>query len=256
MNIEIPEHSYFYGFALTDGHLRETTRNRGGLSIEIGYKDYNIIEKFKKMFPLGIIKTRSRITNFSKGVESKTVCIRFNHLTFREKLKSYGFPVGKKSDIVSTPSGYYSKQDFWRGVIDGDGSLGFTNKNFPYISLVTKSESLANSYKDLIMDIVGYRPETQRNKRDNVYNIMIIKENAIKLITYLYYDNCVGVDRKLKSANEIKQWIRPEEMRIVGKQRKWTIEDMEYIKTHTVLDSMHTLNRTKNSVLMKLRKVL
>ena len=106
------------------------------------------------------------------------------------------------------------------------------------------------------MDIVGYRPETQRNKRDDVYNIMIIKENAIKLITYLYYDNCVGVDRKLKSANEIKQWIRPEEMRIVGKQRKWTIEDMEYIKTHTVLDSMHTLNRTKNSVLMKLRKVL
>jgi len=52
INLKIPEHSYFFGFAQTDGNLDKLSRNRGHLAIEIKEKDRNILESFQKLFPL------------------------------------------------------------------------------------------------------------------------------------------------------------------------------------------------------------
>jgi len=52
INLKIPEHSYFFGFAQTDGNLDKLSRNRGHLVIEIKEKDRNILESFQKLFPL------------------------------------------------------------------------------------------------------------------------------------------------------------------------------------------------------------
>lgn len=254
MNTELiltnPTFAYFYGFSLADGHLSENTRNRGLLSIEINIRDRNIFDNFESILPKVSIRERQRITNFGT---SNTIIMNCFDLNFRTLIKSFGFPVGKKSLHISIPNIEYSESDFWRGIIDGDGSLGFTNKGFPYVSLVTTSDSLANSYKELIYKITGSQCNSVKNNRDNAFNIMITKENAVALVIFLYYENCIAIDRKKLAANKIKKWVRPDTMKIVL-SKKWTPHDINYIKTHSVEDSMNFLNRSFFSILNKLRR--
>lgn len=138
MSLENPFYAYLFGFAQTDGHLYEQSRNRGKLRIEIGKQDAEILETFKRLLPFNSsIRYRVRTTNFGKNYESViwTVCDK----GFRDCLKDWGFPVGKKSEIIKTPCVEFSQTDYFRGLIDGDGSLGLTANGFPFVSLVTSS---------------------------------------------------------------------------------------------------------------------
>lgn len=47
----VPAHSYFYGFALADGHLEDFSRNRGKLRIELF-----CIDVIHKLTPVVCIK--------------------------------------------------------------------------------------------------------------------------------------------------------------------------------------------------------
>jgi len=254
INLLKPEHSHFYGMSLTDGHLREGTRNRGSLCIEINQKDSDLIKKYNLLFPDSKIHKRTRyVKNFD--ITSNYIDIIFCNKLFRDELKSYGFPVGKKSEIVSLPTCEFSEPDFWRGVIDGDGSLGVVKQGFPFISLVTKSELLANSYKDLIFKICEFKPTTKRNSRDGVYNIMLIKEKAVKIVNYLYYDGCFGMDRKIELSKQIKSWTRPLNMKMVPNVKRWTVDEIEFIKFNSIQKSQKKLNRSFESIIQKLRKL-
>lgn len=96
----------------------------------------------------------------------------------RDWLISINIHCGKKSQTIKYVQSVFKKH-FWRGVIDGDGSLGFTKDGLPFISLVTASEQLRNDYLKYIHPVTGKKFNPQRNVRDGVYNILILKENAV-----------------------------------------------------------------------------
>lgn len=83
--------SYMFGLFQTDGHLSEQTQNR------------------------------ERVTNFGP---SKTAKLSVYDREFREQLKSYGFPVGKKSDEIKPPEVDYIEADYVRGLINKVAILG------------------------------------------------------------------------------------------------------------------------------------
>ena len=110
---------------------------------------------------------------------------------------------------ASIPIVEFNEFDFWRGVIDGDGSLGITSKNIPFISLVTKSENLKIEYLKFLEKYLNIKKSINRNKRDNVYNIMVTNENAIKLINLIYYDTSkIYLNRKFIKAKQVLLWQR------------------------------------------------
>lgn len=123
-------------------------------------------------------------------------------------------------EIISIQIGFLTEKmnklesDYWRGIIDGDGSLGFTKNGIPYISLVTCSEILSNQYIIFLEQIIGYKKITTKNKRDSAYNIMVTNENAQKVIKRLYYKDCLSINRKYNMAIDIINWIRPTEKSI------------------------------------------
>lgn len=134
-----PEHAYLYGFILADGSLYETSRNRGRLAIELSARDEDILHKLKQFIPFdAYIRYRTRNTNFKSNYKSCSLTIHSQE--FRSELKRIGLPIGKKSEIVSTPVVPFSEIDFWRGMIDRDGSVGVTGKSIPYVSFTTTSE--------------------------------------------------------------------------------------------------------------------
>lgn len=195
LDLENEVHAYFYGLALADGHLRESDRNRGYLAIELMDSDASVLRDLSRRLPWkSSVSTRSRKTNFSE--KSSSVCMRICDRELRRQLVELGFPVGKKSHIVGAPSGRYSRRDFWRGFIDGDGSIGNTLTGLPFISVVTKSSVLAQQYKDFVFDMTGKMLGTGLNSRDKVYNLMITGKAAGVLASALYGNCSIAITRK------------------------------------------------------------
>lgn len=204
--------SYFYGLLQTDGSLSEETRNRGKISLELNIKDEDILLKINELLKVNsYITERTRKTNYSEN--STTVSLKIYDLGFRNYIKNQGFPVGKKDKIIEPPKSFI-KEDYIRGLIDGDGSLGLTQNNYPFLSLTTKSEKIKDFYINYIFENTGKLKNLNRNKRDNIYNICVYKEDAQILTKKIYYDNCLCLNRKLEKSKEVLFWIRPLTMKI------------------------------------------
>lgn len=247
----LEEKSYIFGLLGTDGSLYLTTQNRGKVTLEVNIKDKDICEKLFHIIPNSSLSERTRDTNFKDKYRSVTFS---NHqLSFRQEMIDFGFPVEDKTNNISVPSQKYSERDFWRGVIDGDGSLGFIDNGSPFLSLVTKSENLKNEYCKMLLKKFQIEKNINRNKRDNVYNITIKNEDAVNVIHYLYDNSTLFLDRKYQKALEIYQWIRT--VPKAPPRKKWSPEQDKYILTHTIEESMSYLNRTKQSIRTRLYRL-
>jgi hypothetical protein len=237
-----PRLSYTIGFIQGDGHLEHKR-----LQVEIQVGDEQILHEIgKELSPSYSIKYRNRDTNFKDRYKSCVLCICSVDLIRR--LVELGVPIGKKSDTISLPSDIV-EIDYLRGLIDADGALGFTSQGLPYITLVTKSESIKDFLLRFIHDHLGIVKLASRNKRDGVYNISLFREYAVEMANLLYYDGCLALQRKQLKANDIKAWHREGSIK---RKQSWTIEEDEFIKNHTIEESSIALNRSINSVKTRL----
>ena len=244
--------SYIYGLLITDGNLSLLERNRGKVSLEVNSKDRDIIEKLFKIIPNSSISERTRDTNFKENY--KTCSFTNTRLDFRKQLIEWGFPTENKTLEANIPKVKFSELDFWRGAIDGDGSIGFIKEGNPFISLVTKSEFLKNSFCKFLKEKYGIVKNINRNARDNVFNITIKNEEALLIAKDLYLsNNCqLYLNRKYNAAKEIQQWIRTTKK---VNRRSWTKEEDEYILNHTIEESVEHLGRTISSIKNRLFRI-
>jgi hypothetical protein len=253
INLKIPEHSYFFGFVQADGSLTASSRNRGKLQIELAKVDLHLLRSFKKLFSTvySSINRRIRDTNFKNYHESYTLAI-FN-IRFRNELHKLGIPYGKKSEIIPPPKSDFCERDYIRGLIDGDGSVGLAKSkgNIPFLSLVVASEELKEYIVNVIESITGEKKKINRNRRDDVYNIMLNREKAQQFIEYLYYPDCLSLERKFKKAKTALKWRRPKDLKRISRN-EWHRWEDEYILNHTVKESCNHLKRTEKSVKMRL----
>ena len=196
--------SYIFGLLITDGNLYLTTRNRGRVVLEVSIKDKDIVHKLYETIPHSSIHQRKRNTNFKN--DYATISFWNHQWGFRQKLIDAGFPTQNKTMMASPPLINYNKYHFWRGVIDGDGSLGVTSQNIPFVSLTTKSEALKDAYITFIQEEIGVNINAHRNQRDNIYNIMLTRSNALKLTNLLYrVHNGLSIQRKQDKAEYLFQ---------------------------------------------------
>ncbi len=201
--------SYVFGLLITDGNLYLTkVRNRGRVTLEVSEKDKDIVEKLHNLYPESHIRVRTRSTNFSESYTSYSFVDGM--LDFRTDLINSGYPKKDKTSLASTPIVEYSEVDFWRGVIDGDGSLGISKSNIPFIGLVTKSEDMKTKFLEFLDKRMNLRKSATRNKRDNVYNILITNEAAVDLakLLYIFENPEIYINRKYNSAVELQNWTR------------------------------------------------
>lgn len=250
------EISYLIGLFQTDGSMSEYTGNKGNFSIELSSKDEDIIYKIKELIPYNYnIKKRTRKTIVNnREYNNESICLRVYNLEFRTFLNECGIPYGKKSKIIKPPLQLkdLSIKDYLRGLYDGDGSLGFTKTDLPYMSFTTDSDSISKFIVENISKITK-KPlkKLKRNNRDNIYNICITKEDTILFVNELYYDNCLSIKRKYDNAQLIKKWKRPITMKKVISKR-WNNDEDNYILNNNMIDSMKKLNRTDKSIKTRL----
>jgi hypothetical protein len=254
--------SYMIGLFQTDGSMYSSDRNRGNFSLSLSVKDEDIIYKIKKLIPYNsniskrIKKTQFKRNNKIYKYNNEIISLTISNKYFRDFLLRCNIPYGKKSKIISPPAHLenFSKIDYIRGLFDGDGSLGFTKDDFPFVSFTTESDNMKDYILDFFSEITEkYKKEINRNKRDNIYQILMFKEDAIKFCEIVYYKDCLSLNRKYNIAIDIINWIRPIEMkRNDFERKKWTKEEDKFILLHKIEDSVYFLKRTENSVKIRI----
>ncbi|WP_324614335.1 hypothetical protein [Streptomyces kebangsaanensis] len=141
MHLKAPEYAYMFGFLQADGHLHQGAGQKGRLNVELSARDIDLLRAFQELTPYSSsITERTRSTNFAET--SHTAVWTLCSLEARTLLNELGLPYGRKSKTISPPRGEFSHRDYLRGVIDADGSVGYTGKGFPFVSLTTASTAI------------------------------------------------------------------------------------------------------------------
>jgi hypothetical protein len=143
MDLTVPEYAYMFGFLQADGHLKQGPGRKGRLSVEINARDIGLLRKFQKLTPYySSVTERTRSTNFAEVHTSATWSLC--SLEARTRLNELGLPHGRKSKTISPPLVEFSHRDYLRGIIDADGSVGYTSKGLPFVSLTTASTAIGS----------------------------------------------------------------------------------------------------------------
>ena len=213
----LEQKSYIYGLFLTDGNIdiKDYNSYTGTVRLELNYKDKDIVEKLYQIIPYSSIHERTRTTNFAQ--EYHTIIFSNSRKDFINELINMGFPIKDKTINAHPPLCEYDINAFWRGVIDGDGSLGIRqgkNGLEAFLSLVTKSELLRDAFCEYLNTITHEKYNPKRNIRDNVYNIGCGTSSTKKVIDKLYQNATIYLDRKYIKTLEINDFIKNNNIQI------------------------------------------
>lgn len=247
------DHSYFIGLFQTDGHLESGKGQKGKATIELAGVDIDLLMRLPQLFE-GVrssVSTRTRTTNFSSDYTSATW--RICNLAFRRELESCGVPAGRKSNHVAPPAGLFHQRGYFRGLLDGDGSVGFTRTGMPFVGFVTASSCLADYFCSTTRTITGVVRTAKRNNRDGVFSLMVASEPAVQLADWAYPPGCFALDRKRLAAASVAAWVRPPNMRarpLLGK-RAWAAEEDAVVVSTNVKEAARLLGRTESAVTIR-----
>lgn len=254
-DIEKPDFSYIFGFLQADGHL-SSVNSKGRVNVEINERDSDILESFQTLIPIkSTLRRRIRNTNFKN--DSRSIIWECFDINFRSRLYELGLPVGKKSSLIAFPNVAFSEPDYLRGLIDGDGSIGITAGGWPFLSYITLSESMSVSFSLFLEKFLERKKLTSRNNRDGAYNISITREVAQKIISYLYYDGCLCLNRKRILSELIKRWERPDEYkRVTWLVKPWSLGEDIIVLNGTNQEASKILSRSIQSIRIRRCRLL
>ncbi|MEU6261059.1 LAGLIDADG family homing endonuclease [Streptomyces sp. NPDC047043] len=252
MDLTVPEYAYMFGFLQADGHLYQGAGQKGRLTVELNARDVDLLYRFKNLTPYNSSVTeRTRSMNFAENHHSAiwTLC----SLEARTRLNELGLPYGRKSRKITPSHVAFSSRDYLRGLIDADGSVGYTGPGRPFISLTTSSTAIGAYLCSYARKITGAERLIKRNTRDEVYNISYEKEAAQDLVADLYYPGCLSLGRKRVKADALVRWTRPLDMRVVHSRRHWTTRDDQVLpKSDDIPAVAEELGRTETSCRLRL----
>lgn len=215
-------YSYLFGLFGTDGSIKRTSDEKHISELSLELIDKEVLDQIESLIPNCSRSERNRNTNYKTNYHSYV--LRCHNKDFITWCENNGFPIKDKTNTFKPPIGHYSEADFWHGVIDGDGSIGIKKaEEQPFISLTTKSELLKQAYDDFIEKYTNFRPNNSRNMRDDIYNITLHGKKAITIMSIIYQDKVIGIERKYQNYLSNKDWQGKK--RLGGAARKWTPEE-------------------------------
>lgn len=203
--IDSEEKAYWLGFIYADGYISDN--------------DYCI---YKNVFELGLklsdVEHLNKFNTFTKHISNnvKTDSYRCRWSIMNKHLwnvlNNYGC-IPNKSLYLKFPNINIFKsheliRHFLRGYFDGDGCITFHK----YIHTVTPVTSVIGT-KEFLLDFINYSkiPATFRHDSRHsecTFSLEYSKENAIKLINWLYNDCTIFLNRKYKLYNFFKNGSR------------------------------------------------
>lgn len=169
----------------------------------------------------------------------------------RRSAAAAGILVGRKADRIAPPTGPLAVPDYLRGLLDGDGSIGFTRKGEPFVGVVAASPAIARFFCDIVRDVCQIVRTARPNRRDGIYNILVLNLAAVRLAEWAWYSpDVLGLERKKEAARKVSLWRPPVEKagRYQIVRKPWTSADDLVVLSHGVSDATRILDRSTSSV--------
>ncbi len=196
LNITGPNLWYLVGLITADGCLSSDGRH-----IDITSKDRSLLTELKKQ--LGLI---NKIGVKNKDTYKQAYRIQITNRNFYEFLLSIGLTRNKSLTVgkIKIPNCFF--EDFFRGVIDGDGCIRkwvhpSNNREQWSLRIYSGSEKFIEWLKNLAESLLGIQGKVYRES-DGLCILKYGKMAAREIAKKCYYENCLGLDRKIKLANE------------------------------------------------------
>jgi len=194
------ESAYWIGFLMADGCIIDNK-----VRLKLATQDRDHLEKFR-----AFIGTDAPIMSESEPAIAPTIGGRkiqgrgavFVTVTSEQivrDLSAFGVVPKKTEWGYARSYGVALNRDFWRGMIDGDGSL-FRSRGKPFVSLV------GNQY--LMTQFLAFCKTTTNTSAKigpsgNIFRVYLSSGPALAVITELYRNAAVALDRKAAKAAAI-----------------------------------------------------
>jgi len=189
-----PETAYWIGFLVADGCI---FRLKGSYCIQLhlSIKDLDHLEKFREF-----IGTSNVITHPNgKGIDGNIVVK--SEKVFK-RLCEFGIMPRKsgREQII----GLGTNRHFWRGWVDGDGSLGIYR--YPALS-VCGSLRIVTQFQDFVRDFIPkYKVAIYSSNSPNFFTSRVGGKQAQKMVKILYEDCETYLQRKYVIAKRIMDY--------------------------------------------------
>ncbi len=190
---------YVVGYIATDGSL-----SIDGRHINITSKDRQHLYLIRSaLFLTNKIGRKTRAGDTEKTYSQ----IQIGDVVFYRYLLSLGLTPNKSLTLGTLKIDRVYINDFLRGVIDGDGSISTwvhrTNGHVQWsLRIVSASNKFINWLKDITKETYGIDGRVytniQQNRKNPMYLLKFGKRSATKVLPFVYYSGCLGLERKLK----------------------------------------------------------
>lgn len=202
--IDSSEKAYFLGFIMADGNMYKRKNGRLSFTLKVKSTDCDIVYRLANAieFDVSKVKTRERYRKETLTIGTE---IKVHNQEFCDNLVNLGVvPRKGGAEKLSDKIPREFIKDFIRGFWDGDGSV-LKYKYAPQtVSLCSMSYQILQDISDFIYSETNYRFAIKKQTH-NLYYVKVSKANVVyKILSLLYYPNCVALDRKYEKAIEIK----------------------------------------------------
>jgi len=186
-----PESSYWIGFLMADGSVDGKSK----MTVSLQLSDADHLEKLKAFLKA------SYPVRFDSGRNSCTLAVHSKKIV--RDLESFGIVPRKSYKDIKAHVDLANNRDFWRGLVDGDGSVLLNSYGKPLNSLVG-CRSIVDAFA--VFSRQYCLPDEGKGSivaRGSIWSYAVTGKSAIEVIKQLYYNSVVALDRKKAAAEEI-----------------------------------------------------
>lgn len=182
-DIDCSKKAYWVGFLYADGWVSKYT-----VGVELSEKDESHLRELANEISYSDdLRRRTRELN---GKEYNMVSLYLHSKEMADSLCSLGY-------MGDFPLNNISKsfhRDFWRGVVDGDGSLCWWG-DYPRLDL-TNTQETCEKYSNFCSKETG--KEVNVHEQRNSYQVSLFSHDAVDMAETLYNDSEIYLPRKKK----------------------------------------------------------
>lgn len=198
-SIITPESAYWIGFLMADGGVVGNA-----ISLQLSNSDKYHIEKFKIF-----MKSSHKVSVISHGINSQGMTRNEAYkITFHSnKICSdvFKFGITERKSLTAKVTYLDKNRHFWRGMIDGDGTIYSRKVDNHMMIYLIGSKDIAHQFYEFIKIFRPYlysKPRLQK-KNGNSWDIRVAGKDAAVIMDILYHNAPIALPRKSKHALEL-----------------------------------------------------
>jgi len=204
------ESAYWIGVLTTDGCIG-STRPWNVLSLILKLSDLDHLVLFRNFLGSNhaiCFATSPHPTIPNRTVKSCRLQIHSTHMT--KVLAQYGV-VPNKTFSLTAKGGVENFRSYWRGVFDGDGTLGVGRTATPFCNLKSASEPFIDQCRAFLKangirgehNIIVEHPGKNSLSKHDKYNLRLGTRAALDAVAFLYTDGVPALARKSQRARSM-----------------------------------------------------